>query len=61
MRWLDGSADSTGMSLTKLQEILKDREPDVLHFMGLQRVGHDLVTSPSSHVIPLTGVGVGQD
>ena len=32
---------SVGMNLTKLQEIVKDREPGVLQLMGLQRVGHD--------------------
>ena len=26
MRWLDGISDSVGMSLSKFQEIVKDRE-----------------------------------
>ena len=43
-RWLDGITDSMDMSLIKLQEMMKDREPGVLQSMGSQRVGHDLVT-----------------
>ena len=41
MRWLDGITDSVNMSLSKLQETVRDRKPGVLQSMGSQRVGHD--------------------
>ena len=41
MRWLNSITDSTDMNLSKLWEIVEDREPGVLQFMGLQRVSHD--------------------
>ena len=44
MGWLDGIADSTGMTLGKLWEMVKDREPGVLQSMGSQSVRHNLVT-----------------
>ena len=41
MKRLDGITDSVDMSLSKLQEIVKDREPGVLQSMGSQSAGHD--------------------
>ena len=41
MRWLDDITNSMDMTLSKLWEMLKDREAGVLQSMGSQRVGHD--------------------
>ena len=44
MRWSDSITDLMDMKLSTLYEIVEDGEPGVLQSMGLQRVGHNLVT-----------------
>ena len=59
---MDGITDSMGMSLSKLREIVKDREAWCAAFVGLQRVGHDLATEQQQQHNSLGrgGPGLGQ-
>ena len=48
MRCLDGITDLMDMSLSKFHELRWTGKPDMLWFMGSQRVGHDWATELNS-------------
>ena len=51
MTWLDSIIDSMAMNLSKLREIVEDREAGVLQSIRSQRVGHDSATEQQQHLL----------
>ena len=51
MRWIDSITDSMDKNVSKLQEIVKDREawPAAIHEVA--KVGHDLATEEQQFIL----------
>ena len=54
MRWLNIMKDSMNMSLSKLQEMTRDRKAWHAAVNGWQRVRHDLGTDNNNRIIRLS-------
>ena len=48
MRRVAGITNLMAMSLSKLQEMVKDRDAGMLPSVGSQRIGYDLVTEQTT-------------
>ena len=51
MRWLDGITDSVDMSLSKLQEVVKDREAWHAAVHGVSKIRHDRTTEQQKYTL----------
>ena len=54
MRWVDGIVGSMHMSLSKLWEIVKDREVGLVQSMRSQRIRRDLATEQQKYINTLS-------